>query len=184
MGLFSNSLSIILIFRFLTPNISLSPSLLSFSLSQFLNEYDQSRFSTIQSQFHFRSIYYLRNFFKASKFCETTIRFRTNVRDQTFRRNSTSNLFISRYKSRKNRRAKGLRNFSRNLPQLTSKRAESEKLTRRRFNNRDKSMRCRKYRNLSTRNFSFFHHRSSSTPAFIRPTIDYNTREKSSAETS
>lgn len=110
-------------------------------------------------------------------------RIRTNVRDQTFRRNLTSNLFISRYKSRKNR-AKGLRNFSRNLPQLMSKRAESEKLTRRRFNNRDKSMRCRKYRNLSTRNFSFFHHRSSSTPAFIRPTIDYNTREKSSAETS
>lgn len=73
-------------------------------------------------------------------------RIRTNVRDQTFRRNLTSNLFISRYKSRKNRRAKGLRNFSRNLPQLTSKRAESEKLTRRRFNNRDKSMRCRKYR--------------------------------------
>lgn len=111
-------------------------------------------------------------------------RIRTNVRDQTFRRNLTSNLFISRYKSRKNRRAKGLRNFSRNLPQLTSKRAESEKLTRRRFNNRDKSMCCRKYRNLSTRNFSFFHHRSSSTPVFIRPTIDYNTREKSSAETS
>lgn len=111
-------------------------------------------------------------------------RIRTNVRDQTFRRNLTSNLFISRYKSRKNRRAKGLRNFSRNLPQLTSKRAESEKLTRRRFNNRDKSMRCRKYRNLSTRNFSFFHHRSSSTPAFIRPTIDYNTRENSSAQTS
>lgn len=110
-------------------------------------------------------------------------RIRTNVRDQTFRRNLTSNLFISRNKSRKNR-AKGFRNFSRNLPQLTSKRAESEKLTRRRFNNRDKSMRCRKYRNLSTRNFSFFHHRSNSTPAFIRPTIDYNTREKSSAETS
>lgn len=110
-------------------------------------------------------------------------RIRTNVRDQTFRRNLTSNLFISRNKSRKNR-AKGLRNFSRNLPQLTSKRVESEKLTRRRFNNRDKSMRCRKYRNLSTRNFSFFHHRSSSTPAFIRPSIDYNTREKSSAETS
>lgn len=48
-------------------------------------------------------------------------RIRTNVRDQTFRRNLTSNLFISRNKSRKNR-AKGLRNFSRNLSQLTSKR--------------------------------------------------------------
>lgn len=150
MGLFSNSLSIILIFRFLTPNISLSPSLLSFSLSQFLNEYDQSRFSTIQSQFHFRSSQFIifeifskpLNFAKLRYDC----RIRTNVRDQTFRRNLTSNLFISRYKSRKNRRAKGLRNFSRNLSQLTSKRAESEKLTRRRFNNRDKSMRCRKYR--------------------------------------
>lgn len=106
MGLFSNSLSIILIFRFLTPNISLIyPSLLSFSLSQFLNEYDRSRFSTIQSQFHFRSSQFIifeifskpLNFAKLRYDC----RVRTNVRDQTFRRNLTSNLFISRYKSRK-----------------------------------------------------------------------------------